>query len=59
MGAVVRIFRQWTGASQTDVSVLVGIPQPHISDLEHGDRRVTALDVFERFAEVASKIRCK
>jgi hypothetical protein len=51
MGAVVRIFRQWTGASQTDVSVLVGIPQPHISGLEHGSRRVTALDVFERFAD--------
>lgn len=51
MGAVVRIFRQWTGASQTDVSVLVGIPQPHISGLERGGRRVTALDVFERFAD--------
>lgn len=51
MGAVVRTFRKWTGASQTDISVLVGIPQPHVSELERGIRRVTALDVFERFAD--------
>jgi hypothetical protein len=51
LGTVVRIFRQWTGASQTDISVLVGIPQPHISGLEHGKRQVTSLEVFERFAD--------
>jgi hypothetical protein len=26
MGAVVRIFRRWTGASQTDISVLTSVP---------------------------------
>jgi transcriptional regulator with XRE-family HTH domain len=51
MGSVVRSYRKWTGASQTDVSVLVGIPQPHVSQLERGLRRVTALDLFERFAD--------
>jgi transcriptional regulator with XRE-family HTH domain len=51
LGAVVRVFRKWTGASQTDMSVLLGIPQPHISSLEHGKRRVTSLALFERFAE--------
>ena len=51
MGAVVRIFRQWTGASQTDIGALVGMPQPHISDLERGGRRITTFDLFERFAE--------
>src|SRR6266540_4711452 len=51
MGAVVRNFRKWTGASQTDISVLVGIPQPHVSELERGIRRITALDLFERFAD--------
>src|SRR5215472_8559890 len=51
MGAVVRIFRQWTGASQTDIGVLVGMPQPHISELERGGRHVTTLDLFERFAD--------
>jgi len=51
MGAVVRNFRKWTGASQTDISMLVGIPQPHVSELERGFRHVTALDLFERFAD--------
>jgi len=31
--------------------MLVGIPQPHVSELERGFRRVTALDLFERFAD--------
>jgi hypothetical protein len=47
LGAVSEIFRKRTGASQTDV----GMPQPHISDIEHGKRLVTSLDLFERFAE--------
>jgi transcriptional regulator with XRE-family HTH domain len=51
LGTVVRVFRKWTGASQTDMSVLLGIPQPHISSLEHGRRRVTSMALFERFAE--------
>jgi transcriptional regulator with XRE-family HTH domain len=51
MGAVVRNYRRWTGASQTDISMLVGIPQPHVSELERGFRHVTALDLFERFAD--------
>lgn len=51
LGAVIAIFRQRTGASQTDVGMLVGIPQPHVSDIEHGKRLVTSLDLFERFAE--------
>src|SRR6266536_4152803 len=51
MGAVVRVFRKWTGASQTDIGMLVGVPQPHISELERGGRHVTTLDLFERFAE--------
>lgn len=51
MGAVIRIFRRWTGASQTDISVLTGVPQPDVSDLERGTRHVTAMDLFERFAD--------
>src|SRR6266508_2243954 len=51
MGAVIRIFRRWTGASQTDVSVLTGVPQPDVSDLERGTRHVTAMELFERFAD--------
>jgi hypothetical protein len=51
MGAVIRIFRRWTGASQTDISVLTGVPQPDVSDLERGTRHVTAMELFERFAD--------
>jgi transcriptional regulator with XRE-family HTH domain len=51
IGAVLRSFRVATGASQMDVSALVGIPQPHVSELERGGRRVTSLALFERFAD--------
>ena len=51
LGAVIRIFRQRTGASQSDISVLVGIPQPHISVLEHGKRQVISFDLLQRFAD--------
>jgi transcriptional regulator with XRE-family HTH domain len=49
MGAVVRLVRRWTGASQTEVGQLVGMPQSHVSELERGIRRVAALEVYERF----------
>ena len=51
LGAVIAIFRSRTGASQTDIGMLVGIPQPHISGIENGKRLVTSLDLFERFAD--------
>ena len=51
MGAVITIFRRWTGASQTDVGVLIGMPQPHVSDFERGIRHATSLAMFERFAD--------
>src|SRR4029450_13537991 len=51
IGTVIRIFRRWTGASQTDISVLTGVPQPDVSDLERGMRHVTAMEVFERIAD--------
>jgi hypothetical protein len=51
MGTVIRIFRRWTGASQTDIGVLVGLPQPHVSDFERGIRHATSLAMFERFAD--------
>src|SRR4029453_13907377 len=51
MGAVITIFRRWTGASQTDIGVLLGMPQPHVSDFERGIRHATSLAMFESFAE--------
>jgi transcriptional regulator with XRE-family HTH domain len=51
LGAVITIFRRWTGASQTDVGLLLGLSQPHVSDFERGIRRATSLAMFERFAD--------
>jgi predicted transcriptional regulator len=51
MGAVITIFRRWTGASQRDVGVLIGMSQPHVSDFERGIRHATSLAMFERFAD--------
>src|SRR5829696_3324336 len=51
IGTVIRIFRRWTGASQSDISILIGVPQPDVSDLERGIRHVTALEVYERIAD--------
>jgi hypothetical protein len=51
MGAVITIYRRWTGASQTDVGILTGMPQPHVSDFERGIRHATSLAMFERFAD--------
>jgi transcriptional regulator with XRE-family HTH domain len=51
MGAVITIFRRWTGASQTEVGVLLGMSQPHVSDFERGIRHATSLAMFERFAD--------
>jgi transcriptional regulator with XRE-family HTH domain len=51
LGAVITIFRRWTGASQTDVGVLLGLSQPHVSDFERGIRRATSMAMFERFAD--------
>ena len=53
MGAVITIFRRWTGASQTEVGVLLGMSQPHVSDFERGIRHATSLAMFERFGSNA------
>ena len=51
MGAAVKIYRRRTGASQTDVGSLIGLPQPQVSEIERGLRRVEKLELFERFAD--------
>lgn len=51
MGALLRRYRGVTGASQTDVGLLVGLAQSHVSVLERGRRRITSLELFERFAD--------
>lgn len=51
IGAVLVIYRKYTGALQGKISAAVDIPQPHISEIIHGRRQVAALEVFERFAD--------
>jgi transcriptional regulator with XRE-family HTH domain len=51
MGALLRRYRGTTGASQADVGLLVGLAQSHVSVLERGRRKVTSLELFERFAD--------
>jgi transcriptional regulator with XRE-family HTH domain len=51
IGEVIRIYRRWTGASQTDVGMAIGIPQPHVSEIERGTRRVTTIELIERVAD--------
>lgn len=50
MGAVLRIYRQWTGASQPQIATMTGVPQPTISTIINDKRKVISLDIFERFA---------
>jgi transcriptional regulator with XRE-family HTH domain/tetratricopeptide (TPR) repeat protein len=50
MGIVLRLYRRYTGSSQTQVGMALGIPQPHVSDIERGHRRVLTLEMIERFA---------
>jgi transcriptional regulator with XRE-family HTH domain len=50
-GSVIRIFRRWTGTSQTHVGALIGVPQPHVSEIERGSRHVQTLDLIERIAD--------
>jgi transcriptional regulator with XRE-family HTH domain len=48
---ILKLYRRWTGASQTDISALVGVSQPYVSDVENRKTRVSALDLIERFAD--------
>ncbi|MFD8727747.1 helix-turn-helix domain-containing protein [Streptomyces sp. NPDC059611] len=49
--AVIKHFRQYTGASQTTVGALTGLAQSDISAIERGVRHVQSVDVLTRIAE--------
>src|SRR5262245_13133905 len=51
MTTVLSIYQQWTGATQPQIANAVGIGQPSVSAILNGRRQVTALDMFERFAD--------
>jgi transcriptional regulator with XRE-family HTH domain len=45
LAARLRQARDAAKLTQTVVSVATGIPQPHLSAMEHGQRKVTALEL--------------
>nr|WTB35469.1 helix-turn-helix transcriptional regulator [Streptomyces sp. NBC_00830] len=49
--AILREYRRAAGISQRDLEPLVGMPQPHISAIESGRRRVTSAEVMARITE--------
>jgi transcriptional regulator with XRE-family HTH domain len=51
MAAVIKIYRQRTGASQTQIAAACEIPQSHVSEIESSGRQVSKLELFERFAD--------
>jgi len=51
MAAVIKLYRKYTGASQTQIAAACEIPQSHVSEIENGGRQVSKLDLFERFAD--------
>ncbi|MBL7500327.1 helix-turn-helix domain-containing protein [Frankia sp. CNm7] len=51
MGAVLTIYRKWTGATQTQIAGACEVPQSHVSEIQHGRRQVTSLEIFERMAD--------
>lgn len=50
IGALIRLVRQHTGASQTTVGARIGLAQPDVSDIERGHRHVTSAEVLQRIA---------
>lgn len=51
LGAVLRIYQKWTGASQPQMAAMTGIAQSTISVVMNGKRQVIKLGLFERFAD--------
>jgi tetratricopeptide (TPR) repeat protein len=54
VGALFRLLRQYTGASQTRIGIAVGMPQSEVSlimSTSRRQRRVTALGVLARIAD--------
>ena len=49
--AILREYRRVAGLSQRDIEPLVGLPQPHISAIESGRRRITSAELMARITE--------
>lgn len=50
-GLVLREYRRAAGLTQVELEPLVGLPQPHISAIENGRRRVTTAELQARITE--------
>ncbi|MBL7487622.1 helix-turn-helix domain-containing protein [Frankia sp. AgB1.9] len=50
IGAFLKIYQRWSGATQTQIATACEVPQSHISHIIRGKRQVTSLDMYERFA---------
>ncbi|SQD94590.1 Transcriptional regulator, XRE family [Parafrankia sp. Ea1.12] len=50
MRNVLMIYRKWTGASQSQIAAMTGVPQPSISMILSGKRQVLTIENFEKFA---------
>ncbi|MGW4686292.1 helix-turn-helix domain-containing protein [Streptomyces sp. NPDC004244] len=48
---ILREYRRAAGISQRGLEAVIGLPQPHISAIESGRRRVTSADVIARLTE--------
>jgi transcriptional regulator with XRE-family HTH domain/tetratricopeptide (TPR) repeat protein len=51
LGAVFKLLKKYTGASQTRIGMRCGMAQPEVSDIMNGKRSVTHAEVFERVAD--------
>lgn len=50
IGALFRLVRQYSGASQTRIGIAAGMAQSYVSDIVRGRVQVMAQDVFVRIA---------
>lgn len=51
MSTLLRAVQQYTGVSQTRLASATGLVQGRVSEILRGNRAVTSLEVFERFAD--------
>jgi len=51
LGELGRVAREYLGLSQEEVAQQVGLPRPAVSQIEHGNRRVEAIELA-KFAKL-------
>jgi transcriptional regulator with XRE-family HTH domain len=46
-----KVAQQWVGSSQSRIGIATGMPQGRISEIIHGRREVTSIEVLQRVAD--------